>query len=83
MSEAVGWRALRTVCHGCRTMREVIEQVGPHEFTIRAMIIPGEGTIFRRVQAVFDPSDAIVESPCPDCGSSDTPEWLPAFVPPT
>jgi hypothetical protein len=64
-------------------MREVIEQVGPHEFVIRTMIIPGEGTIFRRVQAGFDPSDAIVESPCPDCGSSDTPEWLPAFVPPT
>jgi hypothetical protein len=82
MSEVVGWGAMRTVCHGCRTMREIIEQVGPHVFEARAMIIPGEGTVFRRVQAVFESADAVVEAPCPDCADSETPEWLPAFIPP-
>ena len=83
MSEPGGWGAVRTVCHGCRTMREVIEQVGPHEFESRAMVVPGDGTVYRRVQAVFESRDAVVESPCPECGEDEeTAEWLPGLVPP-
>jgi hypothetical protein len=83
MSEAEPWNAVRTVCHGCRTMREVIEQVGPHEFVSMAMIVPGDGTVYRRVRTLFDPVDAVVEAPCPECSEADPPDWmLPGFVPP-
>jgi hypothetical protein len=67
MSEADGWGGLRTVCHGCRTMREVVEQVATHRFEVRAMIVPGDGTVFRRVRASFETADVVVEIPCPDC----------------
>ncbi|HEU5471380.1 MAG TPA: hypothetical protein VFV67_12060 [Actinophytocola sp.] len=89
MSEADGWGGLRTVCHGCRSMREVVEQVDTHRFEVRAMIIPGDGTVYRRVRAAFESADAVVEAPCPDCcpedaeSTEDTPEWLlPGFIPP-
>jgi hypothetical protein len=86
MSEAVRWDGVRTVCHGCRTMREVIEQVGPHRFESRSMIVSGEGTVFRRIQATYESPDAVVELPCPHCHScddDDTVEWLlPGLIPP-
>lgn len=87
VSEADGWGAVRTVCHGCRTMREVIEQIGPHRFEARAMIVPGDSTVYRRVRAAFETPDAVVEAPCPECGDcpadEDTAEWLlPGFIPP-
>jgi hypothetical protein len=86
MSEADGWVALRTVCHGCRTMREVIEQVGPHRFEVHAMIVPGDGTVYRRIRAAFETSDAVVEAPCPECGGcvdeETTESLVPGFIPP-
>lgn len=89
MSEADEWVGLRTVCHGCRSMREVIEQVDAHKFEVRTMILPGDGTIYRRVRTSFESADAVVEAPCPDCADDfdgaerDAPEWLlPGFVPP-
>jgi hypothetical protein len=86
MAEAVRWVTLRTVCHGCRTMREIIEQVGPHRFASSSMIISGEGIVYRRIQATFESPDAVVEFPCPHChtcGDDDTVDWLlPGFIPP-
>jgi hypothetical protein len=84
MSEAESWSAVRTVCHGCRTMREVIEQVGPHEFESQGMIVPGDGTVYRRVRTVFESADAVVEAPCPECSADEeTSDWLlPGFIPP-
>lgn len=90
VSEADGWGAIRTVCHGCRTMREVIEQVGPHQFTVRTMIVPGDGTVYRRVRAAFETPDVVVEVPCPECADcldesdeEEIAEWLlPGFIPP-
>jgi len=78
---AVGMR-LRTVCHNCRTIREVVEQVGPHEFEMHSMVVPGDGTVYHRVRAVFEPADAVVEAPCPGCGDSDAPGWLTGFAMP-
>jgi hypothetical protein len=78
---AVGMR-LRTVCHTCRTIREVIEQVGPHEFNTHSMVIPGDGTVYHRVRAVFEPADAVVEAPCPGCSDSGDPGWLTGFAMP-
>ncbi|HET9142431.1 hypothetical protein [Actinophytocola sp.] len=69
MSEADGWGGVRTVCHGCRTMREVVEQVDTHQFEVRAMIVPGDGTVYRRIRASFEVPDVIVEIPCPDCAN--------------
>ncbi|MFL6145482.1 MAG: hypothetical protein ACJ72N_26930 [Labedaea sp.] len=83
MSEADGWGAVRTVCHGCRTMREVIEQVGEHEFESHGLIVPGDGTIYRRVRTVFEAADAVVEAPCPECSETETGDWLvDGFIPP-
>jgi hypothetical protein len=85
MSEVAGWGSVRTVCHGCRTMREVIEQVGPHRFESHPLVLAGEGTIYRRVRA-FDSGDAVVEIPCPDCddcGDGESATWLlPGLIPP-
>lgn len=77
--ESVG---MRTVCHACRTMREVVEQVGPHRFETRSMVVPGDGRVYQRVRAAFELADVIVESPCPVCGDSETPGWIPGFQPP-
>jgi hypothetical protein len=74
---------LRTACHGCRTMRETIEQVGPHEFTARGMIVADAGTVYRRVRAAFDTTDAVVETSCPMCGETENPGWRPGLLPPT
>jgi hypothetical protein len=74
---------VRTACHNCRTMRETIEQVGPHEFTAHAMLIADAGTVYRRVRAAFDATDAVVETTCPLCGETDDPGWLPGLHPPT
>jgi hypothetical protein len=69
-------------------MREVVEQVATHRFEVRAMIVPGDGTVFRRVRASFETADVVVEIPCPDCAvrrpdpSADPdddgdPDWSP------
>jgi hypothetical protein len=74
--------ASRTACHGCRTMRETIEQVGPHEFTAYGLVVADAGTVYRRVHTAFDTTDAVVEAPCPLCGESEMPGWLPGLRPP-
>lgn len=78
----VDWVTLRTVCHDCRTLREVIEQTGPHEFQTHAMVVPGDGMVYHRVGVVLDAVDAVVEMPCPACGDSETPGWLTGFAMP-
>ena len=67
---------LRTVCHGCRTLRQVEERVADDRVRYRTVIVPGDGTVERIV------GDIEVEEPCPVCGDSDTPGWLPGFQPP-
>jgi hypothetical protein len=63
-------------------MRETIEQVGPHEYTAHTMIVADAGTIYRRVRAAFETSDAVIELFCPLCGESENPGWLPGLLPP-
>ena len=70
------WSRLRTVCHGCRTMEQVEERTEDDQVKVRTVIVPGDGTVVRNV------GDAVVEEPCPVCGGSDTPGWLPGFQPP-
>jgi hypothetical protein len=82
MSEALS-DTVRTACHGCRTMRETIEQVSDHEYTSHTMLVADAGTVYRRVRAIFDGVDAVVEVMCPICGESEDPGWLPGFHPPT
>jgi Fe-S cluster biogenesis protein NfuA len=82
VSEPAG-DSVRTACHGCRTMRETIEQVGDHRFTAHSMIVADGGTVYRRVRAAFDETDVVVEGLCPQCGESENPGWLPGFRPPT
>lgn len=64
-------------------MREIIEQVGPHEFEAHTMLVPGEGTVYRRVRTVFENNDAVVEAPCPRCSMDNPTDYLvPGFIPP-
>jgi hypothetical protein len=49
---------------------------------LRPMNMPGDGTVSRAVAAMTENGDAFVTSPCPACGESETPGWLPGFVPP-
>lgn len=81
MSESPG-DTVRTACHGCRTMRETIEQVSDHTYAASSMIVADAGTVYRRVRATFDTTDAVVEALCPVCGESEDPGWLPGFHPP-
>jgi hypothetical protein len=68
---------IRTVCHGCRQTTQVRE-AGPDGVTVlRPMIIPGSGTVLREKSP-----GAMVEEPCPVCGETDDPGWLPGLVPP-
>lgn len=76
-----GWGAMRTVCHGCRTMREVVEQVGSHQFEARSMVVPGDGRVYRRVASTFAGGEVIVEEPCPMCEDTETPGWLAGLQP--
>lgn len=64
---------IRTVCHGCRQLTQVRSDDGQ----IRPMIIPGNGSIWKEKAP-----GVMTEEPCPICGDSDDPGWIPAFVPP-
>jgi hypothetical protein len=74
------WSGLRTVCHGCRTMHQVVERTEDNRFESRTMIVPGNGTVLRTVAASW--GEAVVEEPCPVCGEFDSPGWIPGFQPP-
>jgi hypothetical protein len=79
---AAAFRGMRTVCHGCRT--EVSELVTDSETGashIISLTVPGDGTVSREV-ATADGTRRYVEEPCPVCGDSDDPGWVPGFVPP-
>jgi hypothetical protein len=65
--------SIRTVCHGCRQVTQYRDDAG----TIRPMVLPGNGTVW----ADRAPG-GMVEEPCPMCGESDDPGWLPGFLPP-
>jgi hypothetical protein len=41
------------------------------------MIIPGSGMVIREKSP-----GVLVEEPCPVCGETDDPGWVPGFVPP-
>lgn len=67
----------RTVCHGCRALtHELVEETGPQRY--RPVLLPGDGTVMREITP-----GVMVTSPCPMCGDSDDPGWLPGFIPPT
>jgi hypothetical protein len=66
---------LRTVCHGCRAV--AYEMVGDDEQRQRPILIPGDGTTMHEITPGM-----MVSGPCPVCGDSDDPGWLPGFVPP-
>lgn len=76
------WGSLRTVCHGCRTIETVTEQLGSEEYVSHKVIHPGDGMVRRVVSAANERGEMIVEHPCPVCGDSDTPGWISGFVPP-
>jgi hypothetical protein len=47
---------------------------------LQSVIVPGDGTVTRMVAADNEAGEAMVTLPCPVCGDSDTPGWLPGFV---
>nr|CEL14008.1 hypothetical protein [Kibdelosporangium sp. MJ126-NF4]CTQ88375.1 hypothetical protein [Kibdelosporangium sp. MJ126-NF4] len=44
---------------------------------LRPMVVPGQGVIY-----VEKAPGVMVEQPCPVCGESDQPGWIPGLVPP-
>ena len=63
----------RTVCHGCRQITQYRDENGD----VRPMILPGSGVVFAEKAP-----GVMVELPCPVCGNSDDPGWVPGLVPP-
>lgn len=66
----------RTVCHGCRAQTHELIGDGDEQ-RYRSVILPGDGTVTREVAP-----GVLVSAPCPVCGDSDDPGWIPGFVPP-
>jgi hypothetical protein len=64
---------MRTVCHGCRVMRYRQVTMPDGTTTRRAVVSPGNGTIATEV------TGTTVRRPCPVCGDSDDPGWVPGF----
>lgn len=63
----------RTVCHGCRQ----VTQYRGDDAVIRPMVLPGSGVVFAEKSPGI-----MVEIPCPVCGETDDPGWVPGFVSP-
>jgi hypothetical protein len=70
-------QAIRTVCHGCRQTTQVRGTGVDGVTELRPMIIPGNGFVMKEKAP-----GVMVEEPCPVCGDSDDPGWIPGFVPP-
>lgn len=70
---------LRTVCHGCRQLSHVHVDGDDDDSVskLRPMIIPGDGSVTAEVAPGY-----MVAVPCPVCGESDDPGWLPGLQPP-
>lgn len=67
--------AIRTVCHGCRTQSHVAEEDDNGVTRLRNLVIPGDGSVWKEKAP-----GGMVQEPCPVCGDSDDPGWLPGFV---
>lgn len=76
------WPLIRTVCHGCRTIETVTEQLGAEQYRSHKVIHAGDGIVRRVGSAANERGEMIVERACPVCGNSDTPGWIDGFVPP-
>jgi hypothetical protein len=76
------WGQMRTVCHGCRGVS--YEMVGDDDgaTVMRPVVVPGDGSVTRMVAAASESGELAVVVPCSICGESDTPGWVPGFVPP-
>jgi hypothetical protein len=76
------WTRLRTACHGCRTsfFQREIDDNGVQ--SNRQVLMPGDGTVARLVSSATDERQVFVTEPCAICGGTETPGWLPGFVPP-
>lgn len=71
------FRHLRTVCHGCRQVSHVHVDGEDEMPKLRPMIVPGDGSVAVDVSPGY-----LVQAPCPVCGDSDDPGWLPGLRPP-
>jgi hypothetical protein len=66
----------RTACHGCRgTARETVVIDGEQQ--VRPVLLVGDGQIMREVSPGI-----MLSQPCPVCGDTDDPGWVPGFIPP-
>lgn len=71
------WGQIRTACHGCRAVTYEALKGDDDVDRMRSVLLPGDGTVVREVA-----QGMMVSQPCPVCGDSDDPGWLPGFVPP-
>lgn len=68
---------VRTVCHGCRVQTHELADGADGDQRYRPVLLPGDGSLMREIGP-----GVMVSSPCPVCGDSDDPGWIPGFVPP-
>lgn len=68
---------LRTVCHGCRQLSHAHVDGEDGVPTLRPMVVPGDGSVTVEVAPGY-----MVAAPCPVCGESDDPGWLPGLQAP-
>jgi hypothetical protein len=72
---------LRTVCHRCRGTGQVTVEDDDGGMRLTPVVVPGDGTVTKAV-GTSSGLDLLVGEPCPDCGETDTPGWLPGYVVP-
>jgi hypothetical protein len=69
----------RTVCHACRGTAHTSVPDEDDVSMTRPVIVPGDGDVVTAIRTQYG-DDSMVASPCPVCGESDDPGWLPGFV---
>jgi hypothetical protein len=69
----------RTACHTCRGTAHA-NAAGPEGvLSTQPVVVPGDGELVSAVMTQLG-GDAVVTRPCPECGESDDPGWVPGFV---
>lgn len=72
---------LRTACHACRGTGYTTVQDDDSSMRTRSVVLSGDGQVVKAIGTASG-MDELVSVPCPVCGESETPGWLPGFVPP-
>jgi hypothetical protein len=68
---------IRTACHDCRSVAYELDAKRLHP-----LLVVGDGSETKLISALAESYEMPVAQPCPLCGDTGEPGWLPGFRPP-